>query len=308
MPIWRPGGRGPGPSEQRAIDQLLAEKDKEIARLAGRVEQLVRLVDDLSRPALRRRGDGPAGTSVISGRTPRTRASLVGTALLIMFAVGAVLIIAPWAAEVPRKKSEASTGAVCSPLRDLGQALVRRYSLTITSTTGGSHAPGSYHYRGMAIDIGGGYGAMNAAASYLITSGRYRGLIEGIHNPNLSVSNGRRVSPSFWGPATWGQHANHLHLAGCSSKLSTNVRRVDYHDRLPLAVRRRSHGHRVCITQRKLNRLAARGRPGHRPHRVRVDCRYGRSTALRVRGFQGRHHLHRDGVTGRRTWRAIRRA
>lgn len=306
MPPWGRGERDT--AGERALQALIAEKDREIARLAGRVDQLVKLVEDLSRPALRRRGDGPAGSTVIDGRHPRTRASLIGTAFLLAFAVGAVLIIAPWAAEVPRKVSEASTGNVCSPLRDLAQQLSRRYSLTITSTTGGKHAPGSYHYRGMAVDIAGGYGAMNSAAAYLVSSGRYRGLLEGIHNPNMSVSRGRKVPPSFWGPVTWGQHANHLHLAGCSPLLSRTVRPVDYRDRLPLSTRRRSHGHRVCVTQRKLNRLAARGRPGHRPRRIRVDCRYGRTTGRRVRGFQSRHKLHRDGVVGRRTYRALRRA
>lgn len=80
---------------------------------------------------------------------------------------------------------------------------------SIGQTTGGGHAPGSYHYRGQAVDLSGS--GMNQAAAWVRR--RYgRSLAEGIHNPNLSISKGRPVSPGFWG-SEWGQHLDHIHLA-----------------------------------------------------------------------------------------------
>jgi hypothetical protein len=38
-------------------------------------------------------------------------------------------------------------------------------------------------------------------------------LLEGIHNPNLSIKNGQVVPPGSWGAKTWAQHANHIHMA-----------------------------------------------------------------------------------------------
>jgi len=82
--------------------------------------------------------------------------------------------------------------------------------LRVSSTTGGRHAKNSWHYKGRAVDLAGGN--MNAAAQW-VWRNVHRSLIEGIHNPNLSVAGGRGVPASYWGPTTWGQHANHIHLA-----------------------------------------------------------------------------------------------
>jgi hypothetical protein len=84
--------------------------------------------------------------------------------------------------------------------------------LSVTSTTGGGHVSGSYHYLGEAVDIAGSTGVMNAAANWVKRSGLYRQLTEGIHNPNLSVSDGHMVDPSFYS-SVWAEHANHIHLA-----------------------------------------------------------------------------------------------
>lgn len=35
---------------------------------------------------------------------------------------------------------------------------------------------------------------------------------EGIHNPNLSRKNGKRVLSSYWGSETWLAHLNHVHI------------------------------------------------------------------------------------------------
>lgn len=84
--------------------------------------------------------------------------------------------------------------------------------LVVTATTDGEHVPGSYHYKHEAVDISGGSGEMDQAASWIKSSGLYRQLVEGIHNPNLSVSDGHMVDPSFYS-AVWAEHANHIHMA-----------------------------------------------------------------------------------------------
>lgn len=86
--------------------------------------------------------------------------------------------------------------------------------LVVTSTRSGTHASGSYHYLGEAVDMASGnYGYMNRAAQWIVNSGLYKSLTEGIHNPGLSVKFGKSVAPSFWGATTWAEHANHIHMA-----------------------------------------------------------------------------------------------
>jgi hypothetical protein len=93
------------------------------------------------------------------------------------------------------------------------QAVLAHFpGLSVTSTTGAGHASGSYHYRGMAADLGGAGPLMNRAASW-IGSTMGASLLEGIHNPNLSIKNGQVVPPGSWGAKTWAQHANHIHMA-----------------------------------------------------------------------------------------------
>jgi hypothetical protein len=92
------------------------------------------------------------------------------------------------------------------------QVLAQFPGLSVTSTTGGTHAKGSFHYRGMAVDLGGAGGVMNRAANW-IAQHLGAGLSEGIHNPNLSVKDGRTVPAGFWGSKTWAEHLNHIHLA-----------------------------------------------------------------------------------------------
>lgn len=70
----------------------------------------------------------------------------------------------------------------------------------------------SYHERGMAADIGGSAELMRRAAAWIKSSMGSK-LAEGIHNPNLSIKNGKNVPASFWGGTTWANHANHIHIA-----------------------------------------------------------------------------------------------
>lgn len=106
-------------------------------------------------------------------------------------------------------------GGVHAGVRKAALAVLSHFpQLMVTSTTGGGHAANSYHYRGEAVDLASGdYGLMNRAARWIARSSLARSLAEGIHNPGLSIKNGRSISPGFWGATTWGNHANHIHLA-----------------------------------------------------------------------------------------------
>lgn len=100
--------------------------------------------------------------------------------------------------------------------RLLGTVEQRWPEATVTSTTDHSvnttSGNRSLHVDGMAFDIAGEPGYMNRMADWIKSSGIYKNLTEGIHNPNLSVKNGEIVPNTFWGPAVWAQHANHIHL------------------------------------------------------------------------------------------------
>jgi hypothetical protein len=84
--------------------------------------------------------------------------------------------------------------------------------LTVTSTTGGTHATNSYHYQGRAVDLGGSTQVMSDAANW-IHANLGKNLNEGIHNPNLSIKYQKDVSSSIWGEATWNNHIDHIHLS-----------------------------------------------------------------------------------------------
>jgi hypothetical protein len=70
---------------------------------------------------------------------------------------------------------------------------------------------GSFHSVGKAVDVAGT--RMREAAGWVKSSGLYKTLLEGIHNPNLSADSGKLVSSGFWGAETWADHKDHIHLA-----------------------------------------------------------------------------------------------
>jgi hypothetical protein len=74
------------------------------------------------------------------------------------------------------------------------------------------HSKNSFHYRHRAADISGGGQAMQRFAAWAMEH-HLAELAELIHNPNASVSGGRRVPSSFWGATVWAAHANHVHIA-----------------------------------------------------------------------------------------------
>jgi hypothetical protein len=102
-----------------------------------------------------------------------------------------------------------------SGIRNLAAYVMDKFpGLSVSSTTGGTHAANSLHYSGQAVDLehGSSFGYLNKASEWIKSSGLYQALAEGIHNPNLSVKDGKLVSSGFWGATTWADHIDHIHL------------------------------------------------------------------------------------------------
>ena len=74
--------------------------------------------------------------------------------------------------------------------------------LTITSTTGGKHAPGSYHYQSRAIDVAGP--ASKMAQYYDILKNTRP--TELFYDPRGGIKNGAQIGPI-------GGHSDHVHIA-----------------------------------------------------------------------------------------------
>jgi tape measure domain-containing protein len=105
-------------------------------------------------------------------------------------------------------------------VKQAADMLTSRFGLTVTST----YRPGDpgFHGKGQAVDLSGGPfgtdGKMGRASDYIMQSGMFRQLAEGIFNPSLSVKWGKQVGAGFWGASTWAGHANHIHLAITGAK------------------------------------------------------------------------------------------
>jgi TP901 family phage tail tape measure protein len=165
--------------------------------------------------------DSELFTSAISGVRPNTRdlphrVKVTGTGASIGKKNKAAL------RGMPRAWRGTSTG-VQPAIRTLGSIVMGKFpSLSVSSTTGGKHADGSYHYKGQAIDLVGGN--QNNAGSWIGSNlGGY--LTEGIHNPTLSVKYGKKVPSSLWGARTWAGHAGHIHMAATALRNGGLVRR-----------------------------------------------------------------------------------
>jgi hypothetical protein len=74
--------------------------------------------------------------------------------------------------------------------------------LTITSTTGGRHTPGSYHYKGRAVDVAGAPAKM---AQFYREMARLSPT-EAFHDPIGGIKNGRNIGAI-------GGHGTHVHVA-----------------------------------------------------------------------------------------------
>lgn len=102
------------------------------------------------------------------------------------------------------KGGSAPTGGVSGSIKG-AIALAREMGLAITSTTGGNHVPGSWHYKGRAADVAGSPQQM--AAFFNAALARYGShLIELFYDPLGAIKNGARI------PAIGG-HSDHVHIA-----------------------------------------------------------------------------------------------
>ena len=78
----------------------------------------------------------------------------------------------------------------------------RELGLRITSTTGGRHAPNSYHYRGRAFDAAGSPGAMRQFYREMARTNP----TELFYDPMGGIKHGRSIGAI-------GGHGRHVHLA-----------------------------------------------------------------------------------------------
>jgi hypothetical protein len=74
--------------------------------------------------------------------------------------------------------------------------------LRITSTTGGKHAPNSYHYSGRAVDVAGSPGAMKQFYREMSQTNP----TELFYDPMGGMKHGRNIGAI-------GGHGNHVHVA-----------------------------------------------------------------------------------------------
>lgn len=88
--------------------------------------------------------------------------------------------------------------------RSLAYAMerARALGLRITSTTGGKHAPNSYHYKGRAIDVAGSPAAMRQFFNEMALLSP----TELFYDPLGGIKHGRRIGAI-------GGHRNHVHFA-----------------------------------------------------------------------------------------------
>jgi hypothetical protein len=91
----------------------------------------------------------------------------------------------------------------------------------INSTTGGGHAPGSYHYKGMAVDFGApgnNPGQLSKIASYWYTLAG--SLLEEIYSGGGGkfVKNGQKVGPGIYSSVI-AEHFSHVHIAATKAAM-----------------------------------------------------------------------------------------
>lgn len=103
-------------------------------------------------------------------------------------------------------------------IRQLIELMKRHFpELVVTSTTdhsiGTSTGGTSDHPSGHAVDLTSSQSVMTKATNYILSSGLWKKLKQGIHNPGLAINQGKKVDgPGFFAEA-WPEHTTHLHLA-----------------------------------------------------------------------------------------------
>ena len=89
------------------------------------------------------------------------------------------------------------------------------FGLTVTATTGGKHAPHSYHYQRRAIDLGGDPKNMAAAANFALAHPNQftEMFYTGPGHPDFFISGGKVYPLSQLDPALAADHTDHVHWA-----------------------------------------------------------------------------------------------
>lgn len=85
---------------------------------------------------------------------------------------------------------------------DYAKRVAQQMGLTITSTTGGRHAPNSYHYSGRAIDVAGTHQQMSQFYQKMAQLNP----TELFYDPMGGIKNGRNIGAI-------GGHGDHAHVA-----------------------------------------------------------------------------------------------
>jgi hypothetical protein len=90
----------------------------------------------------------------------------------------------------------------------IGTRVAKMFGLSVTSTTGGNHVSGSYHYQRRAIDIAGGSKNMRRAFNYIRKNVPQQKLTELFYDPaGFYYDNGKRIRGQIGG------HSDHVHFA-----------------------------------------------------------------------------------------------
>jgi hypothetical protein len=89
-----------------------------------------------------------------------------------------------------------------SPQLNAAMSHARELGLRVTSTTGGRHAPRSYHYQGRAADVAGSPSAMRQFYRDM----RGTNPTELFYDPEGGIKHGRSIGPI-------GGHRDHVHIA-----------------------------------------------------------------------------------------------
>lgn len=111
----------------------------------------------------------------------------------------------------PAGQAHGFKGSHATELNNLAGVAQNNFHLTITSTNGGGHVPGSLHYAGEAFDASGSESNMRGFAQYV--QDHYANQIsELIHNPGFAVKDGQVVHGNVAYAAQWAGHRNHVHV------------------------------------------------------------------------------------------------
>lgn len=108
----------------------------------------------------------------------------------------------------PNQSAKTSGTPLSGDALTVGKKLEKMFGVTVTSSTGGNHVPGSYHYQGRAVDIGGTPDQMMKAYKYLVKNLPLQKKTELFYDPaGFYFDNSTKIKGKIGG------HSDHIHLA-----------------------------------------------------------------------------------------------